>query len=274
MKISENITIYAGMENKVAGNEGKPEETRGKSIFAGDLNNTLFEDRIEQRRKEAQEQAMKVVSDAWEGDRAIDEDLENRRSHITELRKEMKGTQDRMQEITEMQKQMQEEYGVAPDSQEMQDLEEEKKALLEDYNACMKNIKVEIGTISATKLERLKHHPMVDAQKQAEEILADVSKEIIGMAVEDAREHLDEEQEKREEQAEALKEERKEQENFIEAQKEKKKEAEELVKEMPVEEMISLEQVKTDVQKQVQNIMDKMKLVAEDMKGAVVDQNV
>ena len=49
---------------------------------------------------------------------------------------------------------------------------------------------------------------------------------------------------------------------------------EELTEEMPMEEMLTLEQAKTDVQKEVQNIVDKMKLVAEDMKGAVVDKSV
>ena len=68
--------------------------------------------------------------------------------------------------------------------------------------------------------------------------------------------------------------EKEEQEAFIEAQKEKKEAAKELTEEMPMEEILTLEQAKTDVQKEVQNIVDKMKLVAEDMKGAVVDKSV
>ena len=77
------------------------------------------------------------------------------------------------------------------------------------------------------------------------------------MVVEDAKEHVDEETAEREEQAEKLEAER-----------------EELLEEMPVEEMLSLERTKADVQKEVQQIVDKMKLVAEDIKGAVVDRTL
>ncbi len=151
---------------------------------------------------------------------------------------------------------------------------EEKKALQEQYDNCLQDMKVEIATISAIQIERLKHSPMADAKKQAEEIMEQASKDVLGMLVEESKEHLDEEQEVREEQAEALEEKREEQEAFIEAQKEKKQAGEELIEEIPVEEMLTLEQVKQDVQKEVQNIVDKMKLVAEDIKGAVVDQSV
>ena len=104
--------------------------------------------------------------------------------------------------------------------------------------------------------------------------MEEASEEIVGMLFEEGKEHLDEEQKLREEQAEKIEKEKEEQEAFIEAQKEKKEAAEELTEEMPMEEMLTLEQAKTDVQKEVQNIVDKMKLVAEDMKGAVVDKSV
>ena len=311
MKISENITIYGGMEPQAVRGEEKQEE-KGGAIFAGNLNRNLFADKIEQRKKQAQEQAMKVVKDVWEGDKALDEDLAKRRERIDALKKEMHYAQTQMSDIDEQCKQLQKEYGVAPDSQEQKDLEllrrknnggrltkeeleytagleaeglteyqqrqleldRERKIHQETYEECFKNIKVEIATISATRLERLKHSPMVNAQKQAEDIMAAASDEILGMLVEEGKAHIDEEKEKRQKQAEGLEEQKEEQEAFIEAQKEKRQEQEELIEEMPVEEMLILDQAQTDIQKEVQNIVDKMKLVAEDIKGAVVDQNV
>ena len=274
MRVSDNFTIYAGGESYVTGAAEQQGKKQGCSIFLGDLRQNFCEDRIAQRKEMAQKQAMNVVSDAWQGDKAVDKDLEAGRARIDKLRTEMCDANARMQEIDEQQKMLIEEQGYAPDHPELADLEEEKKALQEQYDNCLQDMKVELATISAIQIERMKHSPMADAKKQAEEIMEQASKDVVGMLVEEGKEHLDEEQEAREEQAEALEEKREEQEAFIEAQKEKKQAGEELIEEMPVEEMLTLEQVKQDVQKEVQNIVDKMKLVAEDIKGAVVDQSV
>ena len=87
-----------------------------------------------------------------------------------------------------------------------------------------KEIKLENQIVRETKLERLKSHTMEDAQKQAEEVLEAASKEVVGMLVDEAKEHIDEEAEEREEKAEAEKEkqeeeERKKQERAKEAAK-------------------------------------------------------
>ena len=267
MRVSESVAIYVGMNNQGV-------EKGEKSIFAESLNLNAnpLNDKIAQRRKQAQEQAMKVVIDVWEGDKALDEDLERRRVRIGELRKEMQNTQKQMDDITEMQKQLLEEEGFTTDSQEWKDLQEQKKGLSENYDEFFKEMKIEIATISATKLERLKKEPMVKAQKQAEEIMTAASEDVLGMLVEEGMKHIDEEKEERQEEGEKIEEEKEQQEAFIEAQKEKRQEQEKLLEQMPVEEMLILEQVKTDVGKEVQNIMDRMKLIAEDIKGAVVDE--
>ncbi len=274
MKITENISIYAGGENKVINSFVTQEKKQGESIFAGDLKQGFLQDPIAKRRVQAQKEALKVVSDAFEGDLSIDKDVEEGYERIKNLQRGMNEAEVRMQEIDEQQKFLIEEQGYAPNHPELADLAEEKKVLQEEYNTCFAEMKGEIAAIKAVKLERLKHSPMLDAQKEAEDIMEQAGEEIVGMLLEEGKEHLDEEQKLREEKAEKLEEKKEEQEAFIEAQKEKKEAAEELIEEMPMEEMLTLEQVKTDVQKEVQNIVNKMKLVAEDMKGAVVDESV
>ena len=66
-----------------------------------------------------------MVSDAWEGDKAIDKDLEAGRVRIDKLRTEMCDANARMQEIDEQQKMLIEEQGYAPDHPELADLAEE-----------------------------------------------------------------------------------------------------------------------------------------------------
>ncbi len=282
MKVDNNITLFAGGQPEsslTTEGAGKKQEGR-KTVFAGNLNNQggSLQDRIEQKKKDAQKQALKIVGDAFAGDRAIDDDMENRRQNVTELVEDRK----RLEE---------EKAGVEARSEDLQKAYESGQVSEEDYAAELKNLQqeqlvreAELGknenqimqenaVIAGTRIERLKHHAMTDAQEQAEDVLDAARDEIVGMVCEEGRDHIDEETEKREEQAEEIKEEKEEQEEFIEKQKEHREEQEEILEEMPTEEMVSLDRIQSDVQQEVQNILDKMKLLAEDIKGAVVDQN-
>lgn len=139
-----------------------------------------------------------------------------------------------------------------------------------------KEIKLENQIVRETKLERLKSHTMEDAQKQAEEVLEAASKEVVGMLVDEAKEHIDEEAEEREEKAEAEKEKQEEIEARIDAAKEKKKENEELTEDIleKVQEVSIGASDVSAVQQEIKDMMSKMKLIEEDIKGAAVDQNI
>lgn len=139
-----------------------------------------------------------------------------------------------------------------------------------------KDIKLENQIVRETKLERLKSHTMEDAQKQAEEVLEAASKEVVGMLVDEAKEHIDEEAEEREEKAEAEKEKQEEIEARIDAAKEKKEENEELTEDI-LEKVQEVSIGASDVsaaQQEIKDMMSKMKLIEEDIKGAAVDQNI
>ena len=266
---------------------------------------------IQQKKEEAQEKAMKVVGDAWNGDRTIEADLQLRRDRVRELNMENKDLREKVKDVGEQQESLKNKYGIVDGSKEQEDLdllrrvnrgegteEEAKRAeelkaeglteyqehqlsldqVAEEYQRLIDKNECEAfqenATIRSIALERLKYAPMVKAEKQADEIKEAASQEIIGMVMEDAKDHVDEEQEKREEQAEKIKEEEEAKEELLEKRKEEKEEREELIENLPMEEMITLDRDKTDIQKEVQDIVDKMKLVAEDLKGAVVDQEV
>ena len=65
-----------------------------------------------------------------------------------------------------------------------------------------------------------------------------------------------------------------EKEAFIEKQKEKREETEELLENMPMEELVHMGQLKDEIKQEIKNIVSEMKLVAEDIKGAMVDESV
>ena len=319
MRISNNHNVFIGenikQENQIK--DKKHEQENRTDFFAGGLNQDLFENKLLQKKKEAQEKALKVVGDAFAGDQEIDNDLQERRERIAALDQENQKLQEQIKEIDERQDALMEQYGIQEDSQEQKDLEllrkedlyrrgkgpsltkDEQKRITElneegltDYqkrqrewdaekNHFQKDIDknkeemlVENAIIRGVKLERLKSAPMVKAQKEADAILDAASKEVIGMIMEEAKDTMDEKSKEEQEKAEKLEERREEQEAFIEKQKEKRKETEELLENMPMEELVHMGQLKDEIKQEIKNIVSEMKLVAEDIKGALVDESV
>lgn len=147
------------------------------------------------------------------------------------------------------------------------------------------------AAVRATRLERLKKDFIRKAQKEENEVLAAASKEIIGMLVDEAKGHIDEKSEEIREKAEEKKEEKEAEQEKIDAAKERKEEMEALANPDNVssgqtvaiqaappsgdemtEAMVQLDGQREDYQKEIEEMMRKMNLVAEDIKGIKVDE--
>lgn len=280
MRVGNNITLYAGEQpTKAKAFEENVRESR-KTVFAGNLNqDATLQDRIGQRKAQAQKEALKVVGDVFAADRAMDADMERRRQHVKELEQERGRLQEEKADISSQRENLQEAYESGEiDRQEFEEqssvVREQEKAW-NARNAENENMfRQENAIIKGTRQERLKKSPMVAAQEQAEEILDAARADIVGMALEEGKDRIDEETEERKEEAEEIKEEKEEREEFIEEQKEKRRKEEELPENLPVSEILTMDELKTNVQQEVQEILDKMKLVAEDIKGAAVDKTL
>ena len=261
---------------------------------------------------------MKIVGEAWDGDRQIDEKISKSKDRRRELQEEIREAQDNVKCLTETQEVLAKSYGIEADSQEQQDLEllakaqaskhvssgiqlseEEQERLAEiskgertEYQKCWLElneqswtsrdiifrdklkVEKENAVIRGIREEKRKSHEMVNAQGQAEEVMEAVRDEIIGMVADEAKDHIDEEQEKREEEAEAIKEKKEEQEAILEERKEKEEELEELMEDMPVNEAMNLDSIQEEIQREIQDVVNKMNLVVEDIKGAKVDLEI
>lgn len=282
------------------------------SIFGGNL--SVGEDKILMKKKQAQKQALKVVGDTWDNNRKVDSELDERREHLKKATQEYANAQKNLKELENREEELRSQYGVEADSQEQMDLELLKKReaslngkevdfteeemerlgqidqqgpteyqiqcmdISQRKNDCQKiaadserTMIEENAVIRGIRKERLKDTSMVEAAEQAKEIKEAASQEIVGMLMEEAKEHIDEEMKKKEEQAEKIKEEKEEKEELLEKSKEKKEEEE---IEVTTEEILTLDETGNDFKKEMQNIVDKMNLVAEDIKGSVVDQSV
>ncbi len=361
-----------------AGRNGQ--EQKRNTIFMGDLN--VKKDPITQRKQYAQQKALKMVGDAWDGDRKIDQNIQDIRDKLRQLEDEYVENLGYIAEGEAQKEQLRQQYNVAPDSQEQKDLEllqkkadymrhpdevtlteeerarlkaidgrppetkeevellqrkadaekfglsvewtEEEEALLKEMEGvplteyqerCLKIdgyqkiyetrndvIKDQIaaynGSIRATRLERLKFREMEKAQKKAEEVMEAAGKEIIGMLMEEAKDHVDEEMEETKEEAEEKAEEEASQEEKIEERKEDTAELEQRIdeahreneareelrreaEERSREDAVLLGDIMeagmgtgslSDVKFDVKNMLHKMKLLEEDLKGSIVDE--
>ena len=90
-KANENqiINTAGAARESAAQREGKQFGKNGrKSIFAGDIG--VQQDSIALRRQRAQKKALKIVSDAWNGDRKIDQNMMEVRDRAAQLNAEKK----------------------------------------------------------------------------------------------------------------------------------------------------------------------------------------
>lgn len=314
-------------------------------IFAGEFG--LQNDIITQRRQRAQRKAFKMISDAWNTDRKIDQDIAEIKDKLSLLHDEQRENLDIIAEGEGQKEALREHYKVDLDSQEQKDLKLlEKKAdivghrcspetsltdeererleqleeepLTEYQRRCLeidsyqgmyekRNILINSqiqgynASVTSIRLERLKFHGMVDAQKKADAVMEQAGKEITGLIVDEAKDHVDEEFEEKIEEAKENAEEKAKEEEKIEQRKEdqvelearidetreKSEEREEIRKEAEersredadlLGEMIDAGMAgigsSSSMQTDIKNILHKMKLLEEDLKGNIVDEEL
>lgn len=287
-----SVTIYGGKsadglfvtnENAAARRQAEKKDSGNrKTIFAGDL--AVRPDSIMLRKKQAQKQAMKVLQDTFDVDKKMDLSMEEMTARQEELGEKNLGYQKELERIQSERQELMKDYGITEDSEEipeeyqqrMQELEENEamyRGYIEENNAAIKGISI---SLSDMKIERLKGHAMVDASKQSEEILQAASKEIFGELINEGKKHLDEKMEEEKEKAEKRAEKKEEEEERLEKAKERKEDMEEKTendREM-LETIRSYNEPDPTADKEIEEILEKLKLIQEDIKGAAVDQNI
>lgn len=292
MRVDNSISVYAGtgQEKTYADKADGTSDKERKTIFAGDMQKAASsKDMIQQKKEAAQQQALKIVREAWDNDRAIDDLVNTSKAHAEELRQANKESLDNLKDINSQREELYAAYGIedgdldklsAKEFTEYQQRSQElnKAAQYESMNIYRNNLEIisENAVVRGIREEHSKMHLMVDAQEEAKEVLEGARDEIIGMVMDDAKSHVDEEQEKRQEQAEAIKEKKEEQEELLEKHKEKEKQQEDITEDMDMsgDEMLGLNMIQAGVQKGISGILKDMNLVVEDIKGSMVDMNV
>lgn len=136
-------------------------------------------------------------------------------------------------------------------------------------------IRGESNIIKGISNGRLKSHAMIDAQKAKDEMMIAASKEAAYMMMDEVKDKIDEDREEQEEKVEEKKAEEEEEQERLEAIKDKKEEDEEDDVEVELtEQFVDLGSSQTDVKQEVEKMVNEMKLLVEDLKGAKVNEIV
>mgnify|MGYP001091668590 CR=1 FL=1 len=258
---------------------------RGKTIFAGELNrpqnlfskqgpfgNRQEDNAIERRREEAVKQAVKLVTDTWAGESAVDDSIGQTKERMQALEKESS-------ELIQTRKGYQEQIAEYENDQNL--TAEEKEAatatLYEAVEAADQELAGNAGALAAgqrsmeeTKLERLKEHPMVDAVTEEQKALKAAARDAAFSMLQEGVNNIDE---KIEEVVEAA------QEKKEQADEEKKAEETGVSKENGTAQSQNTSSSKlTEQQQKVNSQLDKIRreniLTKDDMLGMLVDSRV
>ncbi len=246
MKV-RNISVYASQPNR---NTALLPKEQGK--FGQE------QDPIFLKKQQAKQKALKIVGDTFAMDRKLDEEQNDRRKKVKELTEQLHEMEGYIEAQIDM-----------PEEEMTPEMKVAREEAIQEYKKQCDEIKSEIKsiviTIEASKVERLKASPMQKAQEAAEKVLETASEEVINMLMQEAKENIEEDMEEKEQQAEKLAEEKQEEEERLAKTEEKKEEAEALA-----------EQIKNsstnEVQKEIEDMLNKLKLLEEDLKGAAVDE--
>lgn len=171
------------------------------------------------------------------------------------------------------------EKGITQFQQVMLEKDEVAQVYLDRIHEAEQGIVSINSSLRGIQIERLKEHPMIDAQKNAQELLLQASKEIIGElrneAVEHIQEKLDEVVEKAQEEAAKKKEEEEKLEELKESQSSASKDVSSHRVDGDMQEVISAYQGKrSKADQELKKMMDNLELILEDIKGAEVDVNL
>ena len=155
---NENLQKSAGKRNRRAQNtQTTKKNVDGRFLIAGSS-----KEQIEKKRKLAQKQAMKLVKDAFSGDQATKQNIEDLKAQKAEKVAEYQEKMQQIGNISAEKDKLRETYGISKDSQEQKDLE-----LLEKYqNNKLGFFSDDFSKEEIDRLKELANEPRTEYQKQ------------------------------------------------------------------------------------------------------------
>lgn len=261
----------------------KGQATQRKTIFAGDLpgmgqkKGAAGNERVNQIRDAARKKAAKVIGDVFREEKKMDEQITKMQDKSQELMKLRADSIEELKKIEERRAALAETEGVSEDSDLYKDLD--KAALYHQNNLqqAESGISGIVSSLRDIRIELNKSDPMLKAQGEAEKIMEQAGKEIIGEYRKDGMKHVEEEIQKVVEEAKEKAEEKEEQEEKLEKIKEKKEElepekkAEKEPEKIDTVDLYDYADKKKSADKELERLIENLEMILDDLKGVEVD---
>ncbi len=248
--INSTMNIGAGnlaVRDFLRPNEEKQKNNGSKSVDASQFNEKF--DPVEARLKSARKQAAKIIRDALAGELDMDGEVKKHNDRISELGVSINEEDGAIRKIDSELRELSKHYEGDEYQSRARDLLMERDVHTDNLKNARSEIRAENMTVRDMSIERLKTDPLGDAREDADAIMEAAGKDVVGLLVGEAQSHVDEELNKKKEEAERTEEEKKKLEEKTEAVKEREK-----------------------IQEELKDMVNKLKLTDHDVKGAVVDE--
>ncbi|MFA9464214.1 MAG: hypothetical protein ACERKN_07950 [Velocimicrobium sp.] len=269
MQGGQNGTVL--FQGKVSGIEVREESTiQGGALFAGNLDTTS--DSIQERKAFAHKQAMKVVMDTYDGDKSIDDTIEECKENAQAYKEEAGEAIKQLKELKELRKQSKEVCSQSEYKEACVEYDEMEKVWQRRADDAKNAAMSENHTVEGIKLECLKSNPMVTASNKAADILEAASKKAVKQLMDQAKDTVDKKMEEDKEKEDKLREKQEENEkleNETEPTTDTSQRAPENAEELQTAD------IKQDaVKQQIQTILEEQKILDEDIKGMNIDASL
>lgn len=285
MKIAERngfFSVSFGATDSGNNMEKTDQNKKGKnlSIFAGDFRQDGSESPVEKKRREVRERATKVLMDQFESDQKYEQGLDESRARIQEAQNTEKEARENLKQAQEKRETISKEDNPDEYERYSEYIANQESILQEAESAIMG----ENAFIRGAKRGKLgEKYSMVNAVAEEEKILAAGSKEIMGAAVQESMDHIQEMYQDNIEKAQEQKEKKEEEQEKLDALKEKREEqqlaaakAEAAEKQVETAEQANetITEGSADIEKELRRIQKEAELLDEEMKGLIVDSQL
>ena len=246
-----------------------------KTIFVGN-GQTNQSDTLAQKKKEAQDKAMKVIRDAFAKEIEIDNGIEESREKISDSKAKIAEAQEQIKELEEQKEEIRKNGCSEDEYKEVcADYAKQEAEFYSQIQDAKSTVMDENASIRQVKIDRIQNQDMQNAMQEADDIMDAAGKDMIQTAMKEMQERMEE---KRKEEAEKAKEKAEEEEK---EKKLKERVEERNAESQPVaeiravtESILTHDQLKDSTTSEIKNILDDYTLTEEDIKGMSIDSKL
>lgn len=246
-----------------------------KTIFVGN-GQTNQSDTLAQKKKEAQDKAMKVIRDAFAKEIEIDNGIEESREKISDSKAKIAEAQEQIKELEEQKEEIRKNGCSEDEYKEVcADYAKQEAEFYSQIQDAKSTVMDENASIRQVKIDRIQNQDMQNAMQEADDIMDAAGKDMIQTAMKEMQGRMEE---KRKEEAEKAKEKAEEEEKekkLKERVEERNAESQPVTETRAVtESILTHDQLKDSITSEIKNILDDYTLTEEDIKGMSIDSKL